>query len=172
MSRHASEPVLQTLLESMTARREVVRRGDRVGLPTGPELSHRQRQLLGAVLAQIDSAGATPPTLKELAEQHDYPLKDLELLVQVAVDEGRLIRVSPLLALDRDALETLRRSIAEFFEKHPSGTVGEIREQWNMTRKHAVPILEFFDQCQITRRSGDNRSAGPRISHSLDEVHP
>jgi selenocysteine-specific elongation factor len=172
MSRHASEPVLQTLLETMTARRELVRRGERVGLATGPELSHRQRNVLNAVLAGIASAGPTPPTLKELAEQHDYPLKDLEPLVQVAVDEGRLIRVSPLLALDRRALEALRRGLADYFEKHATGTVSEIREQWNMTRKHAVPILEFFDQCQVTQRAGDNRSAGPRLSQLVDEVFP
>lgn len=172
MSRQGSEQVLATLLETMVSRRELVRRGDRVGLPTGPELSHRQRNVLNAVLAEIGSAGATPPTLKELAEQHDYPLKDLEPLVQVAIDEGRLVRVSPLLALERDALERLRQRLADHFQKHPTGTVSEIREQWNMTRKHAVPILEFFDQCQITRRTGDSRSAGPRISVSLEEVHP
>lgn len=172
MSRHASDPVLEMLLETMTARRELVRRGDRVGLSTGPELSHRQRNVLNAVLGRIASAGPTPPTLKELAEQHDYRLKDLEPLIQVAIDEGRLVRVSPLLTLDRDALERLRQSMADYFQKHPTATVSEIREQWQMTRKHAVPILEFFDQCQITRRTGDNRSAGPRISLSVDEVHP
>ena len=42
--------------------------------------------------------------------------------------------------------------------------ISEIREQWGITRKHAVPIFEFFDQCQITVRAGDLRSAGPRIS--------
>jgi selenocysteine-specific elongation factor len=172
MSRHASDPVLQTLLEAMTSRGELVRRGDRVGLPTGAELSHRQRHVLSAVLAAIGSAGPAPPTLKELAEQHAYPLKDLEPLVQVAIDEGRLVRVSPLLALDRAALESLRQSLADHFQKHRSGTVSQIREQWHVTRKHAVPILEFFDQCQITRRTGDNRSPGPRISLSVDEVHP
>jgi hypothetical protein len=41
-----------------------------------------------------------------------------------------------------------------------------------MTRKHAVPILEFFDQCQVTQRAGDNRSAGPRLSQLVDEVFP
>jgi selenocysteine-specific elongation factor len=172
MSRHASEPVLKTLLETLTARREIVRRGDRVGLPTGAALSHRQQSVLASVLAEIEGAGPTPPTLKELAEQHDYPLKDLEPLVQVAIDEGRLIRVSPLLALDRDALESLRQSLADHFRKHPTGTVSEIREQWHMTRKHAVPILEYFDQCQITRRAGDSRSPGPRISQSVEEISP
>lgn len=168
MNHQASPSVLEALLEEMTTRRELVRRGDRVGLPTGAELSHRQRSMLNTLLAAVGGAGPTPPTLKELAEQHDYSLRDLEPLVQVAIDEGRVIRVSPQLVLDRDALEKLRQSLADHFQKHRSGTVSEIREQWGMTRKHAVPILEFFDQCQITSRAGDNRSAGPRISLPID----
>lgn len=171
IGRHASMPVLEALLQTMIARDELIRRGDQIGLPTGPELTNRQRSLLDAVLAEIGSAGPTPPTLKELAEKHNYALQDLELLVQVAVDKGRLIRVSPQITIDRDALEKLRLSLAVRFQKQSTGTVSEFRELWQMTRKHAVPILEFFDQCQITKRAGDSRSAGPRISLPVDEAH-
>jgi selenocysteine-specific elongation factor len=172
MSRHASPQVLETLLESMTSGGELVRRGDQVGLPTGPDLTNRQRSVLEAVLCEISSAGPTPPTLKQLAEQQACDLRDLELLVQVAVDQGTLIRVSPELVIQRDELDLLRQSLVEHFQKQPTGSVSEIREHWRMTRKHAVPILEFFDQCQLTSRSGDRRSAGPRIALPIREVPP
>jgi selenocysteine-specific elongation factor len=169
MSRHASPPVLGELLESMTASGELARRGDHVGLPTGPDLTNRQRSLLTLVLGEISSAGPTPPTLKQLAEQHACDLRDLELLVQVAVDQGTLIRVSPQLVINREDLEALRQSLNERFQKQPTASVSEIREHWRMTRKHAVPILEFFDQRQLTSRTGDHRSAGPRITSPLGE---
>ena len=101
MSRHASQPVLGVLLEEMTAQHELVRRGDRVGLPTGPELSHRQRGMLNMLLAECVGAGPAPPTLKEFAERNGYPLRDLETLAQVAIDEGRLVRLSPQMVIDR-----------------------------------------------------------------------
>jgi hypothetical protein len=104
MSHYCSEGVLEALLADLIASRELVRRGDRVGLPSGAELSHRQRQLLGNLLLQFASAGRTPPTLKELAEQHNVSLRDLEPLVQVAVDEGQLVRLSPQMVIDRDAI--------------------------------------------------------------------
>jgi selenocysteine-specific elongation factor len=170
MSRHASPNVLETLLDAMTAKHELVRRGDRVGLPSGADLSNRQRTLLNTVLTEIAHAGSTPPTLKELAERHSYPMADLERLVQVAIDEGRLVRVSPQLVLCGEALDSLRQRLAAYFQKHPAGSVSEIREHWQMTRKHAVPILEYFDQRQITTRAGDLRSAGPRLSLTVDEV--
>ena len=170
MSRHASPLVLEALLNAVTSRGQLIRRGGMVGLPTGPELTNRQRSLLNKVLVEIKAAGPTPPTFKELSETHGCALKDLELLLQVAIDHGELIRVSPQLAISREALDKLRLTLAEHFQKQPTGTVSEIRELWQMTRKHTVPILEFFDQYQLTARTGDSRSAGPRMALPLDEV--
>src|SRR5262249_54761565 len=125
MSRYASLPVLETLVDEMTARRELLRSGDRVGLPTAAELTHRQQAALNTLLAELTGAGPTPPRLKELSEKHACPLKDLEPLVQVAIDEGRLIRLSPQIAIDRAALESLRRSLVDHFQKHSTAKVGE-----------------------------------------------
>ena len=125
---------------------------------------------MNTLLAECVGAGPAPPTLKEFAERHNYPLRDLETLAQVAVDEGRLVRLSPQIVIDRDAIEALRKSLVNHFQTHSTAKVGEIREQWGITRKHAVPIFEFFDQCQITSRAGDLRSAGPRMSLPLDEA--
>jgi len=170
MKRHASLQVLGTVLDDMTRRGEIVRRGDRVGLTTGPELSNRQRGVLTALVREVTAAGATPPTLKEFAERHGCTLKDLEPIVQVAVDEGQLLRLSPQLVMDERALEALRQRLAQHFSKFPTAKVGQIREQWGITRKHAVPIFEFFDERQITSRDGDVRSAGPRMSLPVAEV--
>ncbi len=111
-----------------------------------------------------------PPRLKEFAERNGSSLRDLEPLVQVAVDEGRLDRLSPELAIDHAALEDLRKSLVDYFQKHSAVTVSEIREHWGMTRKHAVPIFEFFDRQQVTVRSGDVRTAGRRLRFPIDEA--
>lgn len=171
MSHHASKPVVDTLLETMAAQQEITVGEDRIGLPTGPKLSNRERTLLNTALAEIAAAGPTPPTLKELAEQHSYPLEDLELLLQVSLAAGRLIRISAQMVLERPALETLRKQLMIYFETHPTGTVSEIREHWRMTRKHAVPILGYFDEHQMTSRTGDSRSPGPRLTAPVDKVN-
>jgi hypothetical protein len=106
-----------------------------------------------------------------LAEQHKLSLRDLEPLVQVAVDDGHLVRLSPQMALDREAFESLRQSLAEHFRRHPTAKVGELREQWGITRKHAVPIFEYFDECKVTVRAGDLRSPGPRLSLPIGEAN-
>jgi selenocysteine-specific elongation factor len=170
MKRHASPAALDALLVAMAEKREIVRRENRIGLITGPELSNRQRTTLATLIAEVSSAGPTPPSLKEFAERHGHTLKDLEPVVQVAVDEGQFIRLSPQIIMDRKALEALRLRLVGHFGKSPTAKVGEIREQWGITRKHAVPIFEYFDECQITSREGDVRTAGPRISLPVDEA--
>jgi selenocysteine-specific elongation factor len=170
MSHDASLPVLEGVVEKMTLTGELVRRGERIGLPTGAELTHRQRNLLNTLIAEAIGAGPAPPTLREFAEKHACTIGDLEPLVQVAVDDRRLIRLTQQIAIDLDALDALRQSLAEHFQKHATVKVSEIRELWGITRKHAIPILEFFDQFQYTARAGDDRSAGPRLSIPVDET--
>lgn len=170
ISKGASPEVLESAVERLAANRELVRRGDKIGLPGGAELSHKQRQMLDQLLADVTQAAATPPTLREFSEQHGFALIDLEPIVQVAVDEGTLIRLTPQLTITRDAVESLRQGLSEYFQKHRTAKVSEVREYWGMTRKHAVPIFEYFDQCGITQRNGDLRTAGPRISSPLAEV--
>ncbi|MBL8851007.1 MAG: selenocysteine-specific translation elongation factor [Planctomycetaceae bacterium] len=168
MSKAACADVLTATLESLIARKEVVRRGDKMGLSSGADLSNRQRQILDAFVAAVTRSAATPPTLREFSEQHRIELADLEPLVQVAVDEGTLVRLAPQLAIVPEALETLRRSLSDYFQKHPSAKVSEVREHWGMTRRHAVPIFEYFDEQGITRRDGDLRTPGPRIAMTLE----
>jgi selenocysteine-specific elongation factor len=172
MSRYGSEAVIEAVLCDLATSGELIRRGDQAGLPSGAKLTQRQRQLVGNLLEQFASAGRAPPTLKELAEQHKLAERELEPLVQVAVDEGQLVRLSPQMVIDIVALESLRQSLAEHFQRSPTAKVGELREQWGITRKHAVPIFEFFDKCEITLRSGDQRSAGPRLSIPISEARP
>jgi selenocysteine-specific elongation factor len=172
LKRHASGAVIEAVLCDMQAKGEIVRRDDRIALPTGSALSNRQRLMLTTLVAEVAAAGPTPPTLKEFAERHGIAAKDLEAVVQVAIDEGQLIRLTPQLTMDSAALEGLRQRLVQHFAKSRTAKVGEIREQWGITRKHAVPIFEFFDQCQVTSRSGDNRSAGPRINVPIEELGP
>lgn len=171
LARHASQGLWQRVLGEMLTSRELIRRGDRIGLPSGAELTQRQRQLLTILLGELSAAGRSPPTLKELAEQLKLPLRDLEQLVQVGIDDGQLIKLSPQMAMDREALEALRQSLAKYFQHQPTAKVGELREQWGITRKHAVPIFEFFDDSRITMRKEDLRTPGPRLLIPIGETN-
>jgi selenocysteine-specific elongation factor len=170
VSKTAGPEVLEAAVARLVEEQQLVRRGDKIGLPGGADLSHKQRQMLNQLLADVTRSSATPPTLREFSEEHGFALADLEPIVQVAIDDGSLLRLTPQLTITPGAVETLRQRLVEYFQRHKTAKVSDVREYWGMTRKHAVPIFEYFDECGITVRDGDLRSAGPRISEPIDEV--
>ena len=105
--------------------------------------------------------------LKELAADLDIPLKSLENLANYAVEDGRLLQVSSELCMTPEALEELRGSAGKLLNERGAATVAEFRDCWAMTRKHALPCLEYFDRHDITVRQGDQRTAGPLLNEPL-----
>jgi selenocysteine-specific elongation factor len=170
MAREASAPVLDAALADLISTGELFRRGDQIGPRVAGRLSHRQQKLLDHLIDACVRAGWTPPRLKDIAGEAGCSQRDLEPLVEAAVIDGRLTRLSPDFAIEPAALERLIQSLAGFLQSRPSFTISGIREHWGMTRKHAVPIFEYLDEHEITVRDGDLRRAGPRLQEFLREA--
>lgn len=63
------------------------------------------------------------------------------------------------------AIATATSAVKVLLQNNPSGfTVSQFRDALQITRKHAVPLIEYLDQCGITRRSDDLRLAGARLT--------
>lgn len=95
----------------------------------------------------LETAGMTPPPIRELG-------LDGELL-RVLVRTGRLVRVSDdLVYLPEEAarmIEVVRSMVDPF-------SVSQFRQKAGISRKHAVPFLEYADRENVTARSGDLRT--------------
>ena len=65
------------------------------------------------------------------------------------------------LLLHREALEGLKRDMAALKESGGGGVVrldvATFKEQYGVTRKFAIPLLEYLDRERVTRRMGDAR---------------
>jgi selenocysteine-specific elongation factor len=81
-----------------------------------------------------------------------------EKLLQILLREKSLQRVSPELIFHRDALAELRTKLAAFKKaKGERISVPVFKELTGITRKYAIPLLEFLDRERVTRRQGDER---------------
>lgn len=169
--RQASIVLVEAAIEELIRQGSFLARDDRIGLPQGVALSRREETLLEQLEAAIAAGETTPPTVKELAEHHGVPVKEAEELLQLAVDEGRLVRISATLFVTQQALSTLVRQLQEFFQKQTTGTAAEFRNLWGITRKHAIPYLEYFDEIGVTERQKECRVPGPRL-HDRDSLEP
>jgi selenocysteine-specific elongation factor len=144
---------------------ELIQRGDLIGIADQQiVLTKRQREVLDLLLQRIAAAERTPPTHRELYAATDrLSPNDIEQLLKLCREDGTLVGVSQDLSYTPAGLELLRSDLRTLFQTKPAVTLAEIRDTLQMTRKHVVPLAEFWDAQKITIRNGDLRTAGPEL---------
>ena len=106
----------------------------------------------------FSSAGLAVPSVKEVLAKLSVESKRAEKLLQILLREKMFIRVTPELIFHRDALAQLRDQL--LVHKKMKGErlgVPAFKELTGITRKYAIPLLEYLDRERVTRRAGDER---------------
>ena len=81
-------------------------------------------------------------------------------ILQLLIDSGALVRVTGDLLLHRDALARLVETLREYAALHEPERlidVAAFKDLAQVSRKYAIPLLEYLDRSRITRRAGDRR---------------
>jgi selenocysteine-specific elongation factor len=81
-------------------------------------------------------------------------------ILQLLLDAGVLLRVNNDLLLHREALQHLIEKLREYAAQHEPERlidVAAFKELAHISRKYAIPLLEYLDRQRITRRAGDRR---------------
>jgi selenocysteine-specific elongation factor len=78
-------------------------------------------------------------------------------VLQVLIDAGSLVRVDGEMFFHRNALEDLKAKLRSHAAKEKSIDVPTFKELAGISRKYAIPLLEYFDRERVTRREGDRR---------------
>jgi selenocysteine-specific elongation factor len=68
-----------------------------------------------------------------------------------------LIKVDDDIVFHRNALDDLRRRLAEYKMRSPRITIAQFKELAGVTRRYAMALLEYLDQERVTHRAGDER---------------
>jgi selenocysteine-specific elongation factor len=135
---------------------EVVCEGEIVRLRTHKVvLKEDEERARGAIEAAFAQAGlAVPPVADVLAASGVEPARARTLL-EILLREKRLARVSADLVFHRAALDGLRARVAA----HRGERIGvaTFKEWTGLSRKYAIPLLEYLDRERVTRREGDQR---------------
>ncbi len=121
--------------------------GSSVALATfNAGLTDRQEADLAGAIKLLDGAGYNVPKLTELG-------LDRELL-HIALREERIVRVSDDLVFLPAQLTAIQAKLGGL--SSPFG-VGDFKDLIGVSRKYAVPLLEYFDANGVTRRVGNDR---------------
>jgi selenocysteine-specific elongation factor len=72
--------------------------------------------------------------------------------------DKNLVRITPELIFHRDALTNLKKLLSTYKQtKGERISVPVFKELTGITRKYAIPLLEYLDRERVTRRAGDER---------------
>jgi len=79
-------------------------------------------------------------------------------ILQILMREQVLVRVAADLVFHRAALERVRSLLAGYKKQHGERmSVPAFKELTGITRKYAIPLLEYLDRERVTRRQADER---------------
>jgi selenocysteine-specific elongation factor len=119
-----------------------------------PEEAKAKEQIEAAFV----SAGLAVPSVTEVLAKLPVEAKRAEKLLQILLREKNLVRVTQELIFHRQALAQLKEKLAA--HKKAKGdriSVAGFKELTGVTRKYAIPLLEYLDRERVTRRAGDER---------------
>jgi selenocysteine-specific elongation factor len=118
-------------------------------------LKEDEEQARAAIERAFESAGLSVPSVTEvLAKSGVEPARARTLLAGL-LREKRLARISDELVFHRAAIDQLRALLAP--RKTQRFNVTAFKEWTGVSRKYAIPLLEYLDREHVTRREGDER---------------
>ncbi len=98
-----------------------------------------------------------PPSLSEIPACIQADPEEVRKITFWMIKEKILIKIGEDLAYHRLTLEEMKSKIRENFASGARFGVAEFKTLFDLTRKHAIPLMEFLDRERFTRREGNNR---------------
>lgn len=153
-----SPALFDALLAGLGERGQVISEGERVRL-RGREirLSAEESAAKEALSGAFERAGLAVPSAREVLDSLRLDRERTARILQILFKEKVLVRVTEELIFHRAALEGLRRTLAERKQRNPRLSVADFKDLTGLSRKYAIPLLEYFDRERVTRREGDAR---------------
>ncbi len=150
--------VFEAALDSLIKDKKIEVSGELVRLPgQGVALKHEEAESKATIEQTFDSAGLQVPALHEVLTELKIDRPRAQKIVTLLLREKVLIKVSDELVFHRSALENLRREMAAYKSKSSKIDVAQFKMLAGVTRKYAIPLLEYLDREHVTRRIGDAR---------------
>jgi selenocysteine-specific elongation factor len=145
----------ETYLKWFVAQKLLEVRGDRVAVPGRAGMSTGETDLAAKIVAAFQEQGLTPGSPQEICRQVGAKPQLFEGLLKHLVSSGQMVRLPDGLFLSRAALDRLEQDVSnQGWERF---TVPEFKDHFGLSRKWAIPLLEYLDRRAITRREGDVR---------------
>ncbi len=152
----ADAAIIDFLLRDLSAEKIITVEGDALDIPgRSKKLGGAEGELARMIEMRFADAGLQPPPVSELIKAIPQKPRVIEGVISFLVKRGTLVRLADGVYLHQTAIDAARQRMAE--RKGTTIDVGQFKEFFGLSRKIAIPLLEFFDSAGVTKRVGDQR---------------
>lgn len=159
---HLPPEIFRAVVTQLVERNEVAAEKDLLRLASHRiALSAEEQAAKDHLAALFATAGLQPMSLEEAiakaGPQFGIDAARAQRFAQMLINSGELVRVAELI-FHRSALDGLRQTLQKFKAEHGAKLdVGAFKDLTGISRKYAIPLLEYLDRQRVTRRAGDAR---------------
>jgi len=122
-----------------------------------PLLEGKQRETKEKIVKVYEESGLQPPTVKDLVSQLSGKEEEVKNILGLLAGEGTLMKVKEDLFFHEQAINRLREQLLAFLVSKGEIDAPQFKELSQVSRKYAIPLLEYFDSIKLTVRVGDKR---------------
>jgi selenocysteine-specific elongation factor len=153
-----SAALFNAALQFLGAQGKIGTEGEMVRL-AGREvrLSTEESAAKESISRAFEQAGLAVPAASEVLARLPVDRVRAEKIFQILLREKALVKVSEGLVFHHSALDRLRQLLARRKTQTDRMDVTAFKEMTGVTRKYAIPLLEYLDRERVTRRQGDVR---------------
>jgi selenocysteine-specific elongation factor len=150
--------VFYSVLEKLAEEKKLEVAGELVHLPgRGVVMKDEEAESKKIIEQAFASAGLKVPSLKEVLAGLKVDKIRAQKIVTLLLRDKVLIKISEELVFHQSALMDLRHKIAVLKNTAPKIDVARFKDMTGVSRKYAIPLLEYLDRERVTRRVGDER---------------
>jgi selenocysteine-specific elongation factor len=154
----ASPEVFEAVQAMLLREKKIEIAGELVRLPgLGVVMKDEEAESKKKIEEAFASAGLKVPALQDVLAGLKVDRLRAQKIVTLLLRDKILVKVSDDLVFHHNALEELRRQMVAQKAKSPKIDVARFKEMTGVTRKYAIPLLEYLDRERVTRRVGDAR---------------
>ncbi len=150
--------VFDYVLAALANGKQIELAGELVHLPgRGVVMKDEEAESKKIIEQAFASAGLKVPSLREVLAGVKVDKLRAQKIVTLLLRDRVLIKISDDLVFHQSALTDLRQKITALKSTTPKIDVARFKDMTGVSRKYAIPLLEYLDRERVTKRVGDER---------------
>ena len=155
---NADERVFAHVLAALDAEGVVRVDRDKVRLASHElRLTAVQQTAVDRLEREFREAAAAPPSPEEALSRAGLSGDEQHELFQLLLESRKLVRVKESLFFHTAALDAIQDKLVALLRERKEIGPGDIKDLLGISRKYAIPLLEYFDARRVTTRVGERR---------------